>query len=188
MKLRDYFLLFVIFLFLYSCTDNGKQADYFPNADGNWWEYQYSDSLTLKLELSGTGTINSTEVQRLVWNDEGEINTDYLLKNDAEIILYTTPHSWSAFTLAKLPIEEGNSWQAFRMIVLEDTTIITAHVEEKQSISVPAGEFSDCYPIYYENQTLGQPIRIYFAQDVGPVKFEYATGREEALMDYELEL
>ncbi len=92
--MRIYFLLPIIFLLLYSCTNNEKQADYFPNADGNWWEYQYSDSLTMRLELSGIGTINSTEVQRLVWNDEGDINTDYLLKNEAEIILYTTPQSW----------------------------------------------------------------------------------------------
>ncbi len=73
------------------------------------------------------------------------------------------------------------------MIVLGDTTTITAHVEEKQSVSVPAGEFADCYRIYYENQSLEEPIRIYFAPDVGPVKFEYITGREEVLIDYEVE-
>jgi len=48
-------------------------------------------------------------------------------------------------------------------------------------------EFDDCYSIYYENQTLGEPIRIFFAPDVGPVKFEYATGIEEELIDYEVE-
>jgi len=187
MKRRSYFLLLIVFLLLYSCTGNEEQVDYLPNADGNWWEYQYSDSLTMRLELSGIGTINSTEVQRLVWNDEGDINTDYLLKNEAEIILYTTPQSWSAFILAKFPLEEGNSWEAFRMIVLGDTTTITAHVEEKLSVSVPAGEFDDCYRIYYENQSLVEPIRIYFAPDVGPVKFEYITGREEVLVDYEVD-
>jgi len=187
MKIRSCFLSLILFLLLYSCTGNEEQADYLPNADGNWWEYQYSDSLTMRLELSGIGTINSTEVQRLVWNDEGDINTDYLLKNEAEIILYTTPQSWSAFTLAKLPLEEGNSWEAFQIIVLGDTTTITAHVEEKQSVSVPDGEFGDCYPIYYENQTFGEPVRIYLAPDVGPVKFEYATGREEVLVNYEVE-
>lgn len=188
MRIRVYFLLSIIFLLLYSCSENNEeQVDYFPNADGNWWEYQYSDSLTMRLELSGTETISSTEVQNLIWNYEEETDTDYLLKNEAVIILYTTPDSWSAFTLAKLPLEEGNSWEAFQMIVLGDTTIITAHVEEKQSVSVPAGEFSECYSIYYENQTLGEPIRIYFAPDVGPVKFEYITGREEELIDYKLE-
>jgi len=186
MKIRSYFLL-LLFILLYSCTDNEEQVDYFPNADGNWWEYQYSDSLTMTLKVSGIDTIDNTEVQILIWNDEGDLDADFLLKNDAEIILYTTPESWSAFILAKLPLEEGNSWQAFRIIVLGDTTNITAHVEEKQSISVPAGEFADCYPIYYENQTLGEPVRIYLAPDVGPVKFEYATGREEVLVDYEVE-
>jgi hypothetical protein len=186
MKIRSYFLLLLSFL-IYSCTSNEEQADYFPNADGNWWEYQYSISLTMRLELSGTETIENTEVQNLIWDYDGEVDTDYLLKNDAEIILYTTPQSWSAFTLARLPLEENNSWQAFRIIVLGDTTTITAHVEEKQSVSVPAGEFSDCYPIYYENQILGEPVRIYFAPDVGPVKFEYAAGREEVLVDYEVE-
>ncbi len=73
------------------------------------------------------------------------------------------------------------------MIVLGDTTTITAHVEEKQSVSVPAGEFADCYRIYYENQSLEEPIRIYFAPDVGPVKFEYITGREEVLKNYAVE-
>jgi hypothetical protein len=190
MKSGNYFLLLVIFLFLYSCTDtvNVELSDYFPNADGNWWEYQYSDSLTMRLELSGVETIDNTEVQKLIWNYEGDTDTDYVLRNESEIILYTTPQSWSAFTLAKLPLEEGNSWQAFRIIVLGDTTTITAHVEEKLSISVPAGEFSDCYRIYYENQTLEQPIKIYFAPDVGPVKFEYATGGEEVLIDYDVEL
>jgi len=176
-------------LLFYSCTNNGieEQVDYLPNADGNWWEYQYSDSLTVRLELSGIETFGSTEVQRLIRNDEGEIDMDYLSKKETEIILYSSSYSWTAYTLAKLPFEEGISWEAFRMIVLGDTTTIAAHVEEKQSISVPAGEFADCYPIYYENQTLGEPIRIYFAPDVGPVKFEYITGREEVLMDYEVD-
>jgi len=187
MKRRSYFLLLIVFLLLYSCTGNEEQVDYLPNADGNWWEYQYSDSLTMRLEFAGVNTIDNTQVQKLIWNDEGDIDTDYLLKKESEIILYTTPQSWSAFILAKFPLEEGNSWEAFRMIVLGDTTTIAAHVEEKQSISVPAGEFADCYPIYYENQTLGEPIRIYFAPDVGPVKFEYITGREEVLMDYEVD-
>jgi len=147
-------------------------------------EYQYSDSLTMRLEVSGIGTIGNTEVQKLIWNDEGEIDTDYILKKETEIILYTLPASRSAFILAKLPLEESNSWQAFQMIVLGDTTTITAHVEEKQSVSVPAGEFGDCYSIYYENQTLGEPIRIYFAPEVGPVKFEYIAEEEEVLKNY----
>jgi hypothetical protein len=187
MRIRVSFLLSIIFLLLYSCSKNEEQVDYFPNADGNWWEYQYSGSLTVRLEFSGIDTIDNTEVQKLVWNDEGDIDIDYLSKNDAEIILYTTPESWSAFILAKLPLKEGNSWQAFQMIVLGDTTTITAQVEEKQTVSVPAGEFSDCYSIYYENQTLGEPVRIYFAPDVGPVKFEYSTGREEELVGYAVE-
>jgi hypothetical protein len=186
MKIRSYFLLLLFFL-IYSCTNNKEQGDYFPNADGNWWEYQYNDSLTMTLKLSGIDTIGNTEVQILIWNDEGDLDADFLLKNDVEIVLYTTPDSWSAFILAKLPLEEGNSWEAFQMIVLGDTTTITAQVEEKQTVSVPAGEFSDCYPIYYENQSLEEPIRIYFAPDVGPVKFEYATGREDVLMGYAVE-
>ncbi len=187
MRIRVYFLLSILFLLLYSCSENEEQADYFPNSDGNWWEYQYSDSLTIRLELSGTETIENTEVQKLIWDDEGDLNLDYLLKKETEIILYSAAYSWTAFILAKLPLEEGISWEAFQIIFLEDTTTITARIEEKQSISVPAGNFNDCYSIYYENQTLGEPIRIYFAPDVGPVKFEYITGREEVLVDYEVE-
>lgn len=189
MKKRNYSLFLLLFLLLFSCTcsDIEVQADYFPNADGNWWEYQYSDSLTMRLELSGTETIESTEVQKLIWDDEGDLNLDYLLKKETEIILYSSAYSWTAFILAKLPLEEGISWEAFQIIFLGDTTTITAHIEEKQSISVPAGDFNDCYSIYYENQSLDRPIRIYFAPDVGPVKFEYATGREEVLINYEVE-
>jgi len=190
MKKRNYYLYLGLFLLLFSCTssDIGEEADYFPNADGNWWEYQYSDSLTMRLELSGTETIESTEVQKLIWNYEAETDTDYILKKETEIILYTQLASWSAFILARFPLEEGNSWQAFRIIITGvDTITVTANVEGKQSISVPAGEFEDCYPIYYENQSLEEPIRIYFVPDIGPVKFEYATGREEVLTDYEVE-
>jgi len=189
MKMRVCFLFSVIFLLFFSCTNNDieDQADYFPNADGNWWEYQYSDSLTMRLELSGVETIGGEQVQNLIWNYEDDTNTDYLSKKETEIVLYTILQSWSAFILAEFPLEEGSSWQAFRMIVLGDTTTITAHVEEKQSVSVPAGEFDDCYSIYYENQSLDQPIRIYFAPDVGPAKIDYATGIEEELIDYEVE-
>jgi len=188
-KIRSYFLSLLVLLLLYSCTDTGneEQADYFPNADGNWWEYQYSDSLTVRLELSGIETFGSTEVQRLIRNDEGEIDMDYLSKNETEIILYTSSYSWTAFTLARLPLREGNSWEAFMFIILGDTTTIIAYAEGKQSVSVPAGEFADCYPIYYENQTFEEPVIIYFAPDVGPVRFEYLTGRVEVLKDYEVE-
>ena len=189
MKKRSCFLFSVIFLLFFSCTNNNieDQADYFPNAGGNWWEYQYSDSLTMRLELSGIDTISNKEVQKLIWNDQGDLNRDYLSKKETEIILYSAAYSWTAFVLAKLPLEEGVSWEAFQIIFLGDTLTITAHVEEKHSISVPAGEFEDCYSIYYENQSLDQPMRIYLAPDVGPVKFEYATGIEEELIDYEVE-
>jgi len=189
MKMRVCFLFSLIFLLFFSCTNSGTQvqADYFPNADGNWWEYQYSDSLTMRLEFSGVETIGGEEVQKLIWNDQGDLNRDYLSKKETEIILYSAAYSWTAFVLAKLPLEEGVSWEAFQIIFLGDTLTITAHVEEKQSISVPAGEFDDCYSIYYENQSLSQPIRIYLAPDVGPVKFEYVTGVEEVLIDYEVE-
>ena len=187
--MRVFLLFFVIFLLFFSCTNDDTQglADYFPNEDGNWWEYQYSDTLTLRLELSGVREIGGEEVQILTWNYENDTNTDYILKKETEIIHYSTPESWTAFTLVKFPLEEGNSWQAYRVIILSDTITATAYVEEKQSITVPAGEFDDCYPIYYENQSLSQPMRIYFVPDVGPVKFEYATGREEELTDYEVE-
>jgi len=189
MKMRVCFLFSVIFLLFFSCTNNDieDQVDYFPNADGNWWDYQYSDTLTLRLELSGVRDIGGEQVQNLIWNYEEDTNTDYLSKKETEIVYFPTSESWTAFTLVKFPLEEDNSWQAFRLIILSDTTTITAYVEEKQSISVPAGEFDDCYSIYYENQTLGEPTRIFFAPDVGPVKFEYATGIEEELIDYEVE-
>jgi hypothetical protein len=189
MKVRISFLFFVVFLLFFSCVDDDTRvrADYFPNADGNWWEYQYSDTLTLRLELSGVATIGGEEVQNLIWNYDDDINTDYILKKETEIIHYSTSQSWTAFTLVKFPLEEGNSWQAYRVIIMSDTITTTAYVEEKQTISVPAGEFDDCYPIYYENQSLSQPIRIFFVPDVGPVKFEYATGVEEELTDYEVE-
>jgi len=189
MRKRNYSLFLCLFLLLFSCTGSGieEQADYFPNADGNWWKYQYSDSLTLRLELSGVRNIGNEQVQIFIWNYEDDTNTDYLSKKETEIIYFPTPESWTAFTLVKFPLEEGNSWQAFRVIILSDTTTIIAYVEEKQSVSVPAGEFENCYPIYYENQTLTQPIRIYFAPDIGPVKFEYATGGEEVLTNYEVE-
>ena len=189
MKMRVFFLFSLLFLFFYSCTNNSPQAqaDYFPNADGSWWEYQCSDTLTLKLELSGVETIGGEEVQNLIWNYENDTNTDYILKKEKEIVHYATPESWTAFTLVRFPLEEGNSWQAYRVIIMSDTITTTAYVEERQRITVPAGEFDDCYPIYYENQSLSQPMRIFFAPDVGPVKFEYATGVEEELTDYELQ-
>ena len=193
MKRRFYFLFFLTFLLFFSSTNNGTQtqADYFPNADGNWWKYQYSDTLTLRLELSGVRDIGDEQVQNLIWKYEDDTNTDYLSKKETEIVLYTILQSWTAFTLVQFPLEEGNSWQAHRVIITYDTTYdtitINAYVEEKQSISVPAGEFDDCYPIYYENQSLTQPMRIFFAPDVGPVKFEYATGIVEELTDYEVE-
>jgi hypothetical protein len=189
MKMRSCFFFPLVFLLFYSCsnTDTQVQADYFPNSDGNWWEYQYSDTLTLRLELSGVETISGEEVQKLIWNYEDDTNTDYILKKETEIIHYSTTQSWTAFTLVKFPLEEGDSWQAYRVIIMSDTITATAYVEDKKSVSVPAGEFDDCYTIYYENQSLNQPMRIFFAPDVGPIKFEYATGRIEELTGYELE-
>ena len=80
MKMRVFFLFSLLFLFFYSCTNNSPQAqaDYFPNADGSWWKYQCSDTLTLKLELSGVETIGGEEVQNLIWNYENDTNTDYI--------------------------------------------------------------------------------------------------------------
>lgn len=178
MKKHIVFILFIVFtLFITSCGGDGDSGvAYYPLTVGDIWNYEvtmtWEDPDTtmvitgdLRAKITDeTQLDNGTDVfeQVVAWTLDGSsfVDTNYIEETDAAIISYDRKDGTDPFTLLELPIEDGNTW------IVNTTT--TAVVLGKQDVSVPAGEYDNCWEIAYIISD--DTTYVYFAEDVGEVK------------------
>ena len=185
-------LLFVpIVLYIIGC---GGAVDYYPLSVGSVWEYSMTSTITTPndtTETTGTQDVEITDettlddgtevfeqVTTTATTDTTMVDTMYMEETDDYIRGYdskadTTPDTW-----LELPIEEGNTWD------VDD--IMSAVVLGKEDVSVPAGDYDNCWEIGYITDT--DTVYVYFADGIGMVRQYMEITEGDVIYESETEL
>jgi len=158
----------------------GGEKNYYPLTEGNTWDYRTITTVTIDTTTTvDTGSVNveitvkttldnGTEVYEQVSTIDTLKDTSYVQKTDDYLLSYSDKADTVPDTTATLPIEEGNTWT-----VTSDTNYTeTGKVLGKESVTVPAGSYDDCWKIAYISD--GETTFVYLAPDIGMVKVHQA--------------
>ncbi|MGQ9465465.1 MAG: TapB family protein [bacterium] len=174
-------LVFVpIALLIIGC--GGGEKDYFPLTEGNTWNYRaiatttigdstFSDTGTVKMEITAKTTLNNgTEVYEQIFTMVQERDTSYLQETDDYLLSYDDKADTKPDTLIAFPLEEGKTWTVSK----DSSYTETAKAMGKESVTVPAGTYDDCWKIEYisTSSTSSETLFVYLAPDVGLIKFQ----------------
>jgi hypothetical protein len=168
-------LLGLVLVALLQCRSNGPR-DYFPLATGHRWYYVLSDEgeqaevMVQVAEKTG----DEYALRQEILTGYLEISFPFILDED---VYFASSDSGviregnEPFLLLKSPLEVGAEW-----LNGGDTVRIT----DKVTISVPAGNFADCYRVSYHPG--GDQTTVWYAPDVGIVRIlEYDSVEAELL-------
>lgn len=189
-------LLFVPFvLYIFGC---GGAVNYYPLSVGNTWDYSIAGTITspdTTFETTGSQNVEITEETTLddgtevfeqmtittMVDPDTTVDTTYTYTEETEdyILGYDDKADTTADTWLELPIEDGNTWD-----VNDD---MSAVVLGKEDVSVPAGDYGDCWEIGYITDS--DTVFVYFADGIGMVRqyFEFTDGDVTVETDIELE-
>ncbi len=146
-------LLIIIILIIISCTGNdivdptqATTVREFPNDIGDEWKYFYYDSLssysdTVLVRIKGDTVFNENRTAKK-WEYIYKNKTEYRYVEvliDTVRIFTNLSYLWQT-TKFILPLRVGNGWRG-------DFVSDTSYVVRKESISVLAGHFAECYLI-----------------------------------------
>lgn len=168
--------LIVIVAIITTCGGEEEVENYYPLSVGNIWNY----GITMTVEVPGTTYTYTGDLQDEITNEtqhtnganvfewvgaltlDGFSSTDtfYLQETDTAVFMYTSLVDTDPDNHLELPIEEGNTW------IVNST--MTAVVLGRADISVPAGNYEDCWEIAYIY--LGDTMYVYLADGVGEVR------------------
>lgn len=177
-------LVFVpIALLIIGC--GGGEKNYYPLTEGNTWNYRTittmtigdstsSDTSSMTTEITVKTTLNNgTEVYEQIMTMEGSTDTSYVQETDDYILSYEDKADTEPDTMVALPLEEGKTWT-----VLADSTYTeTGKAIGKESVTVPAGTYDDCWKIayIYADSAFSETSFVYLAPDIGMVKVYEST-------------
>jgi hypothetical protein len=195
--------LLPLVILIVSCNGEGEEeSDYLPLAVGNQWNYDMTYSMMMTSDtLQNTGTSvteitrqtvlnNNVEVLEQVttntWDDTlmnpNSIDTTYLYKTPANLLVYDDLADTDPDTSLVLPILAGNTW-----VVYADTMdTLTAEVLGREAVTVPAGSYNSCWNVEYTS--LGQTQHDWFAIDVGIVKYSMIIDQPPVVIEFTKEL
>lgn len=210
-----YYFVAVSALFLAGCGSNSSgpspAPEYFPVAVGNVWNHDVSGSWenpgvdtayvqgTMIREVTGTATHisgNQVFVFESVSELEFQLNDTtftvsdtmytYGFDADSEFIGYDDTLSADYEIVMKLPPTVGETWEP----MTDDPTIVREVLSVTSSVSVPAGNFSNC--VLVRDTDTDDPAylwEMYLANGVGPVYYraEEADGDTEIYTEVELQ-
>lgn len=192
--MKKLLLLVPLIVFIISC---GGAVNYYPLAVGNVWDYIMTMTMTTPTDtLEATGSQNDEITEETTLDDGTEVfeqvtittifdpdtSVDttimYIEETDDYIRGYDSKDDTIPDTFAELPIEDGNTWD-----VNDD---MSAVVLGKVDVSVPAGDYDDCWEIGYihDNDTTYD----YFADGVGMVRAYTEFTDTDTTYTYEMEL
>lgn len=163
--------------------DSLSPADYFPTAAGSRWEYEgqgneyaayvrelpFVQDHLAQFYVDNGGTVLAEIVEitdqaaTRVFSEEEHYTRENLLEKGY------TPNRETV--LLKAPLTAGASWET------EDSTReITA---DRETVTTPAGTFSDCLKIKIVYQDSEAVIYEYYAPEIGLVKSEFSSQESE---------
>jgi hypothetical protein len=173
-------LLGVVFMVGCATVSSGGSggSNYFPSTNGYSWNYEtfYTSSSswsvtsyvsTSEFTFDGTTTVDSTTVQifRSTYISQYGVSTSetLFLVNDQGAFMYGPLQSptTEAVTFLQFPLSVGAQWMAY------DATV---EVVAKETVTVPAGTFNDCYKIDMVPNDPTYTSYLWFGPNVGIVK------------------
>jgi len=194
--MKKLLLLVPLIVFIIGC--GAEAVNYFPLAVGNVWDYIMTMTVTTPtdtLEATGSQNVEITEETTLddgtevfeyvtitttIFDPDTFVDTTivYIEETDDYIRGYESKDDTIPDTFAELPIEDGNTWD-----VNDDESAV---VLGKVDVSVPAGDYDDCWEIGYiiDNDTTYN----YFADGVGTVRTYFEFTEDEITVESETEL
>jgi len=196
MKKMLAFILFVcISLFIINCGGEDEVVDsYYPLNIGNEWNY----TVTMTIEISDTpyiytGTsedqiIGTTQLTAginvfqfatmLTLNGYTGNDTFYIHETDTAVYLYEDIDDTLPDKYLEFPLATGNTWTV--------NATQSARVLGSVDVSVPAGDYSDCWEIAYIEGD--DTIFVYLAYGVGEVKGYAVDNFADTTVTLSLEL
>lgn len=156
-----------------SSSDEGG-VEYYPHTSGHSWQYSTVPILgTYITTFEGTKIVGDVETQMLkttsVLTAGGSIYHEMYYKiTDAAVTSYgsDTPTTETA-TYLSFPLKVGKSW--IYNVTNGDDAIVT--VLAKETVTVPAGTFSNCFKISSTRESWGNTQTWeWFAPNVGYIK------------------
>lgn len=190
-------LLFVpIVLYIIGC--GGEAVNYFPLSVGSVWDYLTTTTAytptdttempgTMYVEITeettlddGTEVVEQMTIETTVVEPDTFVDTSYTYMEETEdyIRSYDDKADTTADTWAELPIEEGNTWDV--------NADMSAVVLGRADVSVPAGDYDDCWEIGYYTDT--DTVYTYLADGVGIVRQTMKINAGFAILETEVEL
>ncbi len=192
-------LLVLVPLALLIIGCGGGEKNYYPLSEGNTWNYRTIQTMTIgDSTIVDTGSVSTTitvktklndgtDVYEQITNIEGLGDTSYVQETDSYILGYGDKADASPDTIVTLPVEEGNTWTVYS----DSDYTETGKVMGKETVSVPAGSFGDCWKIAYITQfdSEVETSYVYLAPDVGLIKVQQSIVIDTLITgDYKMEL
>lgn len=200
--MKKLLLLIPLVFFIIGCAGEGAGTAFWPFAVGNIWEYIATQTMTTPdtTIVWGTGTQeqeitaettldNGTEVFEQVTittlivqfdtifaDTSLMVDTSFIQETENYILMYESKDDTAPDTMAVLPLESGKSWNM-------DSG--TATVVGQESVTVPAGTFSDCWKIAFVD---ADTMWVYVAENVGPIKIIWTETNTDTTMEMLMEL
>jgi len=176
--MKKLLVLVPVVLFLVGC--GGGEKDYWPVTVGNIWNYQQVTNVTspdtnitftdtMKVEVTKETTLdNNTAVFEVIQSSGTYADTSYWQKTDKYLFWYDDKADTEPDTTLVFPIEEGNSWNVHK----DSSYTETMHVIGKESVTVPAGTYDDCWKgmEIFTDGTIAETSYVWLAPDIGWVK------------------
>jgi len=177
---RIFTLLFAvsIIIFVTGCGGEGDESEdsYYPLTIGNEWNYE----TTWTLDIAGTPYIYQGEIQdrvigttqlttgtnvfqfttALTLNGYSDTDTFYLHETDTAVYVYESLDDTSPDKYIQFPLENSSTW----VVNSTQTAVVLGIVD----VSVPAGDYSDCWEIAYLDGD--DTVFVYLAHGIGEVK------------------
>lgn len=163
----------LVLLALLQCHSQGT-PDYFPLAAGHRWKYivneggEFGETELKVVESDGDQfTLRQSDLTEDVWLEfpfwSGE--DFHVTRTDSEVVCLVG----GVCRLLKLPLQVGAGW-----IWGPDS----AFALDLVPVSVPAGDFEDCYRVAYRATSLNGPefLYIWYAPDAGIVRIDDLFG------------
>lgn len=189
---------------LYGCTQTTSSSSsgdgdssYYPHVNGYSWTYNTSSKTTTKTiynsntylstqetsgtevdlfngtsEVSGVGTAQVLQVTTTTTSGSTTSNS-LIVANSSNVKYYgtTSAPTTDALTMLVFPLSVGSSWTTQNGGITVEASVIA-----KESVTVPAGTFSDCYKVKYSSNyiinsaNMTYDVYAWFAKNVGGVK------------------
>lgn len=147
-----------------------------------------ADTGSVKTEITAKTTLNNgTEVYEQVMTMDTLSETSYIQETDDYILAYTDKAVTKPDTILALPLEEGKTWTVCK----DSAYTIKGKAIGKESVTVPAGTYDDCWKIatIYASSNFSDTSYIYLAPDVGLIKvFESMKIDTNMTHEFKMEL